>query len=389
MARVLSIVAGLCIVLGIGACTAATPLPPTAQPKNSATPAHTSSESALPTVPAGFQIRVVYDQLVLPTSIGTDGKHFYVGELKSGRVWELEDTNGDQVLDKATVFADGLNAPRGFAFRAATGELYVASRGRIDAMRDANGDGVAEQKRLIVDGLADYDLSHSNNGIAFGPDGNLYIADGAPRLKDMEQQGDTFLYQGKPLSSYAGTILSSDPDGKNLRVFARGFRNPFDLAFDRDGKLFATDNGEDDLPLAFQGDELNLIEQGADYGYPKISGAPPPGSTTRAPLINFPAHTSPDGLVVYHGTKFPHELQNQIFIALFEVGRKIVRAFPDASGAWQYQDFVTNLDRPVDLVQGADGALYVLDMNTGERRRAANPDKPAVIYRVDYAPTAP
>lgn len=373
----------------IGACTAATPLPPARPRENVVPPSPVSSAPALPTVPAGFQIRVVYDRLTLPTSIGTDGKHFYVGELKSGRVWQLQDTNGDASLDKATVFADGLDAPRGFAFRAATGELYVASRGRIDALRDADGDGVAEEKRLVVDGLADYDLSHSNNGIAFGPDGNLYLTDGAPRLQDLDRQGDTFLYQSKPLSPYAGTILTADPDGKNLRVFARGFRNPFDLAFDRDGKLFATDNGEDELPLAFQGDELNRIERDAHYGYPEISGAPPPGSGTRAPLINFPAHTSPDGMVVYRGANFPPEFQNQIFIALYAVGRKIVRAFPDANGVWQYQDFVTNLDRPVDLVQGADGALYVLDMNTGERRRAANPDKPAVIYRIDYAPNAP
>ncbi len=372
------------------ACSASTGFPKLSSPTVTVSPKVTISETPTTAlaVPPGFRVDVVYDQLELPTSIATDGTNFYVSELKTGRVLQLRDTNGDGTLDRTSVFASDFNAPRGLAFRRETGELYVSSRGRVDALRDVTGDGVAQEKRSIVSGLVDIDISHSNNGIAFGPDGALYITDGAPRLQDLEPNGDTFLYQEKPLAPYAGTILRANPDGKDLKVFARGFRNPFDLAFDADGKLYATDNGEDTLPGDVQGDELNWIEQGADYGYPKILGTPPPGSDTRTPLINFPAHSSPDGIVVYQGTQFPEPYRNQIYIALYGVGRKIVRAYFDASvGRWTYQDFVTNMDRPIDLVQGADGALYILDMNSGDRRRVADPEKPAVIYRVSAVNT--
>lgn len=340
-----------------------------------------------PVVPEGFKISVAYSPVELPTAMVLDGKgHMYVTEFQSGLVKQLTDTNDDGTFDAVTTFADGFNFPRGLALEPKTGELYVASLGTITALKDTNDDGAADDKRVILDKLYYVDASHANNGITFGPDGRLYITEGQPRRTQLELQRrrKRALYKGKELPEWAGTILSANADGTDVQVLATGFRNPFDLTFDSKGNLYATENGEDVGDGNPEGDELNLIEKGKNYGYPFVLGDPPADSDTQAPLISFPHSTSPDGLAVYGADQFPANYKNSIFIALFSDPRRVVRAWKDdASGKWQYEDFVTNMDRPIALTVGADGSLYVADMNSGAGRNQPG-ENPSVIYRVEY-----
>src|SRR5204862_132155 len=128
---------------------------------------------------------------------------------------------------------------------------------------------------------------HSNNGITFGPDGKLYIAIGGPRVGQLDLKDKTYYYEGQPRDDWMfGGILQADPDGRNVKLYARGLRNPYSLAFGADGKLFATDNGDETIPVP-DGDELNLIQPGEDYGYPYYFGIPPPWTGTRTPIIPF------------------------------------------------------------------------------------------------------
>jgi len=372
----------LCAFVG---CSNATPPPPTVAPTE---PPPTAASVAVEpdiVVPDGFQITVAYRGLDLPTTLAGDGKQLYVTEFQSGLVKRLTDTNGDGIFDNNTKFAEGFKFPRGIAIEPKTGDVYVASLGQINALRDTNGDGVADENRVVIDNLFYVDASHANNGIAFGPDGKLYITEGHPRQNQVQinPKNKRVRYKGEPVSEWAGTILRADPDGKNIEIFAKGFRNPYDLAFDAQGALYATDNGEDLKQGKPEGDELNLIEQGGDYGFPFFVADPPPDSGTRAPLINFEQASSPNGLVIYESDHFPAEYRGNIFVALFSDPRRIARVFQDANGKWQAVDFITGLNRPIDLVVGADGALYIADMNSGEGRNTADPNNPAVIYRVD------
>ncbi len=373
----------LCAFVG---CSNATPPPPTVAPTEPP-PATAASVAVEPdiVVPDGFQITVAYRGLDLPTALAGDGKQLYVTEFQSGLVKRLTDTNGDGIFDNNTKFAEGFKFPRGIAIEPKTGDVYVASLGQINALRDTNGDGVADENRVVIDNLFYVDASHANNGIAFGPDGKLYITEGHPRQNQVQinPKNKRVRYKGEPVSEWAGTILRADPDGKNIEIFAKGFRNPYDLAFDAQGALYATDNGEDLKQGKPEGDELNLIEQGGDYGFPFFVADPPPDSGTRAPLINFEQASSPNGLVIYESDHFPAEYRGNIFVALFSDPRRIARVFQDANGKWQAVDFITGLNRPIDLVVGADGALYIADMNSGEGRNTADPNNPAVIYRVD------
>lgn len=81
------------------------------------------------------------------------------------------------------------------------------------------------------------------------------------------------------------------PDGHTGFVFTKGLRNPYGLALDKSGNIFATDNGPD-APAA--PNELNYIVKGGDYGFPNYFGVPPAGSGTLGPVTirKEPSHES-------------------------------------------------------------------------------------------------
>lgn len=339
-------------------------------------------------LPKGFHVTTFAQDLQDPSALAFDAAgNLYYTEVVDGNIVRLRDTNGDGVADEKKVFASNFNNPRGLAWH--DGTLYVSSRGQINTLRDTNGDGVADENKVILDGLFSLDIQHSNNGIAFGPDGKLYLAIGGPRVGQLELKGSTYWYQGQTRDDwqFAG-ILQIDADGKNPKLWARGMRNPYDLAFSADGKLYATDNGDETIPVP-DGDELNLVEQGGDYGYPYFFGIPPPWSDTRVPIVRFTPHAAPTGVKVYDATMFPEAYRGNIISALYWHGepgasyRQVVRTFQvDEEGkkVWKTRSFVEGLDRPTALAIGPDGALYIADMRGGK----ADPEFPGAIYRVTY-----
>lgn len=370
----------LVLSLWLAACGPGTPTPiPPSLVVNTPLPtipvAAARPTPPFPTVPDGFRLTLISEQPKIGTAITRDDKYFYVAELQTGNVLRLADTNSDGLLDTSVVMATGFNIPRYLALHPRTGELYVSSRGQINALKDTDGDGVADQNRVVVKNLFDLDFMHSNNGIAFGPDGKLYIADGAPRLKRLEKKG------AQAMEPFAGTILVANPDGSDLQVYARGFRNPFGLTFAADGSLYATDNGEDSVQKPFHGDELNQIIENGNFGYPDVLGDPPPGSDTVAPLVNFPADSAPTAVLSYDAAQFPAEYRRNLFVALWNIGHKIVRATRAADGNWHAQDFITNLQFPVGMTLGANGELYILDMADGAD---GSPNFNSRIYRLEY-----
>jgi glucose/arabinose dehydrogenase len=150
----------------------------------------------------------------------------------------------------------------------------------------------------------------------------------------------------------------------------------------------------DDLPP----ENVYIIRDGADYGWPACHsgdlvdpelGTEDACSGVEQPVVEMQAHSAPLGLTFYDGAMFPEEYHGDLFIAFHgswnrsePTGYKVVRLpFANGEPAGAVVDFATGwLDeesgavdgRPVGVLVGADGALYVSD------------DKGGYIYRIRY-----
>jgi glucose/arabinose dehydrogenase len=256
-------------------------------------------------------------------------------------------------------------------------ELLVSTRGQVSAWRDVDGDGRGDRTRVVVDDLPAWKL-HQNNIPVLGPDGLVYLGMGTQTNADAADE--------QPLN---GTILRFPPSGGTPEVFASGFRNPFDLAFGADGTLYATDNGVDPPVVADAPDELNRVVEGGFYGHPEVFGDAPPsaGAAARnpvAPIGLFPPHASADGLLRYGGAMYP-ELDGQLVAAEFgsylagyeSVGRRLVLAVLSRTAAGTSATMVPLVapfpGRPLDVVEGPDGSLYVTEFENGGVWRVSRP----------------
>jgi len=166
-------------------------------------------------------------------------------------------------------------------------------------------------------------------------------------------------------------------------------------------EIWGTDNGGDNLGNELPPEEINIIQSGRDYGWPRCygDGARYPGyngdcSFQTVPELNMQAHSAPLGIGFYTGDQFPARYRSDAFVAFHGswnrdelTGYKVVRILASSGRAAGIEDFLTGFQRgtttsgrPVDAVTGPDGALYISDdMNgfvyrvswTGPR---ANPD---------------
>ena len=175
-------------------------------------------------VPAGFKVSTFATGLEHPTAMAWGPDR---------RLYVTEDTGLVVVARpgrKPLVVARGLRTPLGLTWRGR--ELYVSEQGRLGRYTLQGSKLTA--RTILVRGLP-FGL-HQQDSVVVGPDNRLYLGSGSTCDACREQN---------PRSA---TILSMKPDGSDVRVVARGLRNPFGLAFQPGtSKLYASVNGQDKL----------------------------------------------------------------------------------------------------------------------------------------------
>lgn len=178
-----------------------------------------------------------------------------------------------------------------------------------------------------------------------------------------------------------GIVYRMDPEGKNMEIFASGFRNIFDGGVNRDGELFVYDaDMEYDFNTSwYRPTRVNHVVSGGEYGWRNGAGKYPEFYYDNLPATLNIGPGSPTGTTFGYGAKFPAKYQDAFYVLDWSWGKiYAVHLKPQGSTyTATKEEFVTGGPLPVsDAIIGKDGAMY---FTIGGRRVQSG------LYRVTYA----
>jgi uncharacterized protein len=285
------------------------------------------------------------------------------------RISYLEDTNGDGVMDKKTVFYDGLELVTSLVFY--RDGVIVSQAPDIYWLRDTNGDGKADAKEIIFTGFGNFDTHAVISNMRWGMDGWIYATQGYSGAQPRSPDGS------KEFGRFGSGVLRFKPDGSAIEMVASKGGNTWGLDFAADGELFFTQ--------ATSGDHLNhvvLPEKVLSRGRIGSTASFRPIQDHRhvVPLIDVKKQpyvqidvvggfTAASGSAIYTGGAWPAKHDGSHFLTEPTVNL-VHQDFISPTGSTYVaskdrdEEFIAGTDlwfRPVHARIGPDGALYVLD----------------------------
>jgi putative membrane-bound dehydrogenase-like protein len=328
-----------------------------------------------------------------------------------GRVRLLEDTRGNGVYDKSTIFLDNLDSPT--AVCCYDGGVFVGAVPNILYAKDTDGDGKADIRRVVFTGFArDVGGEAMLNSFRWSFDNRIHV--------QTSYSGSAVRHAGKKDARpvpVRGQVFLFDPRTEAYEVASGGGQHG--LSIDDWGRTFVCTNSEPVELIMYDGRHLArnpYLEAPAAAlriapgGYTsKVFRISPnePWRVVRTRLrttgVEAPHPTEGDqpsgyftaasGITVYRGDTWPAEYRGNVFVgevannliyrARLEpngVGLRAVRAEPDV-------EFLASTDiwfRPVQMANGPDGALHVLDMYRN-LIQAAPSIPPAILKHLDVS----
>ena len=374
----------------------------------------------LPQAPADFKVGLFADGLSVPRVIrvAPNGDIFVV-ETRVGTVRVFRGISADGKPHESSVFATGFHEPYGMVFYPLGKNpkwLYVANTDSVVRYAYRNGDLKATEKPEVViaklpsnrsrdenawhaydlavsQGKAPPDHGHWTRDLAFSLDGKrLFIGVGsASNVDDPDDH---------PSETRRANILEYTPEGKFVKVYASGIRNPSGIAVNpTTGQLWTSVNERDGLGDNLVPDYITHVEEGGFYGWPYyyLGGNPDPRHQGKHPELKdkvivpdvlLQSHTASLQMTFYDGKQFPAEYRGDIFASqhgswnrLVRSGYEVVRVpLDNGKSNGVYEDFLTGFltpegdvwGRPVGVATAPDGSLLVSDDGSGS------------IWRVSY-----
>ena len=348
-------------------------------------------ESSPPSPPRTLDSRFVFEliaaepAIVTPTGITVDRRgrilvveshtHFrpvgYQGP-PADRIRVFEDRDGDGKPECTGTFFEGTQKTMNVAV-AGDGRVFVATRSALYRLEDRDGDGRADGMsrgklptpivRLETKG----DYPHNGlSGFAFDHAGKVYFGLG-------ENLGASYQLVGQDRTTLSGggeggNIYRCQPDGTQLERVATGFWNPFHLAFDVFGRLFAVDNDPDSRPPC----RLLHIVDGGDYGYRFRNGRKGlhPFTAWNGELpgtLGMVAGTgeAPSGVISYESDNLPEDYRGTLLVTSW--GDHRIEQYRLHSNGASFRSIMRPVVaggddfRPVGIAAAPDGVLYISD----------------------------
>jgi glucose/arabinose dehydrogenase len=350
-------------------------------------------------IPAGFTMTVFARNIPSCRGLAVSPDGVIYATSYNGNLYALPDPQHTGYAGTPIIVASGLGDPDCVGFY--KDSLYVSNNSALYRLSTDPSTRMATGKTQIASFPPGG--SHNTRNFIFDSVNNkIYVEIGSNNNIDTTDL------------AHRARIVEMNPDGTGYRSFASGLRNPEGMDFDpRTGALWANCNGMDNI--FGSGTELTdnnpsegiyLLCDGANYGWPWCYGFRMRNplmmnldtsivQTFDGPVAEVLAHSAPLSLHFYHGTKFPAMYHNAIFQCYHgswdrtpPAPPRITVMFADTDGKnARVTDFVNGFfvmgskpdstdgkyfGRPVQIIEGADSALYVSD------------DQAGAIYRIAY-----
>jgi glucose/arabinose dehydrogenase len=380
-------------------------------------------EGALPQAPAGFSVHLFADGLRVPRvmRVAPNGDVFVV-ETQAGQVRIYRGMKPDGTPRDTSVFATDLHEPYGMVFYPPGSNpqwLYVANTDSVVRYAYKAGDLKASGKAetiiatlpssrpqdeiawkaydaAVSQGKAPPNHGHWTRDLAFSLDGKrLFVGVGsASNLDDPDEH---------PAETRRANILEYTADGKFVKIYASGIRNPSGIAVNPvTGQLWCSVNERDGLGDDLVPDYITHVEEGGFYGWPYFYMGPNPDprlkgkhpelqSRVIVPDVLLQSHTASLQMIFYDGKQFPAEYKGDIFASqhgswnrFVRSGYEVVRVpLKNGKSDGVYEDFLTGFltpagdvwGRPVGVTTAPDGSLLVSDDGSGSIWRVTHAGK--------------
>jgi len=286
----------------------------------------------------GFRVQLLGTTVGFASSIAIDSHNTIYYTTTAGNLFRFSDGQSKLVTHVKTV-AEGDSGLLGMALRDDNTAIvhYTTPRETADIVSSIDLTSGAET--VLQSFVCDKDVpqrgsspEHHGGNPSVAEDGSIFVGIGD--------------YGGRAIAAMpewnGGKIFRLFPDGR-AQQFARGLRNPFDMAWDAaHQRLIATDNGD------VGNDEINVVHQGDYLGWPFTEGAQAAIDGAVAPVYVFPITVAPTGLVALNG-------RNSMFPTGYLLGGFVTKAIyyiPDIDAR--------PLPDPIPVIRGETG--YIIDI---------------------------
>ncbi|HSU33874.1 MAG TPA: sorbosone dehydrogenase family protein [Bryobacteraceae bacterium] len=341
---------------------------------------------AWPKVPAGFKIDLYANNgLVNPRKLLTaPNGDLFLADTNGHSIRVFRGITKDGKPEQTSTFTTDLPGPFGIAFYPVGKNpkwVYVSNTSSVVRFPYKDGDLKASGPAQTIIPDLNAKGGHSTRDLAFSPDGTkLFVAVGSGSNID---DPDTH-----PRERVRAQIREYTPDGKFVKIYASGIRNPVGLAINpTTGQLWCSTNERDMIGDNLVPDYITHVQEGGFYGWPwyyignhhdpRLPEKPELASKVIVPDILLQPHNASLELTFYGGKQFPKQYRGDVFAAehgswnkAVRAGYEVIRApLNDGKAVGDYEDFVTGFvtpqgqvwGRPVGVAVAPDGSLMVSD----------------------------